>query len=637
MQGAVHLHAVLLHQVLGGQGVALALDALYLGQQLAYELAQGGVVVDDQACLALALDKFHGRYGAKDLCPVCGLLQAPMCYESTVAHMRLLYVASGLDAHELRHQTVEHVGVVVAMPCIRGGSESQVVHLLVGNVVEREEVGTCLLYGAAMHAKGIGIHARQELSRTVSEALVQVGMQVVQLVRIEVDLLQHLGIGDELLSEPVAHGRQVVGLGEVAYGNALASVDGTHPVAIGQVDAYGRTGIEVATQNGSLHHTRGDTLALLLLEARVHRAVVLEPLCILAEYLRAASSLAVQYVHITLPRSLQAQRVAIYLGEAVDEVHRALHLGNPLDGVLVEGVQRTGAVELEQKRDNLPLPVRLGKLHGLLQMRADALYLSPVEPSGGIYVLVQIALGILFQTAVHAVHDGLVGQGSGSLLLGIELLCLVLCDTLAVVVACRGKQEVVAALAHTLGHDGGVGDNLGKALELLGPNHGRGNGTVCLAKPFGREGRLELVRAIVMMYAVGKPHLTQVGEESLPVLALVRDGRVLQDVLQQMAYGQVVAAVLVPQDVASAKSRLCKVVDILLLPQAQVLEGRHTVAQQLYVGKAHLGVCEGVILHLSHFLSCPSWRWRSVHGTPAESCRSCGRMPSRSTGGWQSP
>ena len=55
------------------------------------------------------------------------------------------------------------------------------VHLLVGNVVEGEEVGTCLLDGAAMHAKGIGIHAGQELSRTMSKALVQVGVQVVQL------------------------------------------------------------------------------------------------------------------------------------------------------------------------------------------------------------------------------------------------------------------------------------------------------------------------------------------------------------------------------------------------------------------------------------------------------------------------
>ena len=173
-----------------------------------------------------------------------------------------------------------------------------------------------------------------------------------------------------------------------------------------------------------------------------------------------------------------------------------------------------------------------------------------------------------------------------------------LCDTLAIVVACRCKQEVVAALAHTLGHDGGVGDNLGKALELLGPNHGRGYGTVCLAKPLGREGRLELVSAIVVMYAVGKPHLTQVGEESLPVLALVHYGGVLQDVLQQTADGQVVAAVLVPQDVASAQGSLRQVVDILLLPQAQVLEGRHAVAQQLYVGKAHLGVWEGVIPHL---------------------------------------
>ena len=97
-------------------------------------------------------------------------------------------------------------------------------------------------------------------------------------------------------------------------------------------------------------------------------------------------------------------------------------------------------------------------------------------------------------------------------------------------------------------------------------------------------------------------------EESLPVLALVHYGGVLQDVFQQTADGQVVAAVLVPQDVASAQSRLRQMVDILLLPQAQVLECRHTVAQQLYVCKAHLGVWEGVIPHLQSPLSWSSWR-----------------------------
>ena len=401
-----------------------------------------------------------------------------------------------------------------------------------------------------MHTKGIGIHARQELSRTVSQAFVQVGVQVVQLMRVEVYHLHHLGIGDELLAESVALSRLVVGLGEIAYGDALATVNRTHPVAIGQVDAYGRTGIEVATQDGSLHHAGGDTLALLLLEARVHRAVVLEPLCILAEYLGAACCLAVQYIYISLPRRLEAERVAIHLGEAVDEVYDALRLANPFNSILVEGVERTSPVELKQEGDDILLLLVLGIFLSLFQMRADALQLGGVEPLGRVGVLREIAIGILFQTAVHSIHHWAVGIGSRSLLPGIEVLCLGLGDTLAVIVACRGKQEVVAALAHTLGHDVGRGDDGGEACKLLFADCRRRDGTICPFEPLGREGRQELVRAIVMMYAVGKPHLAQVGHESLPVLALASNGGMLENVLQKQTYAQVMLAVLVPKDVA---------------------------------------------------------------------------------------
>ena len=135
VQGGIHLYAILLHQALCRHGVALALYALYLGKQLAYVLAQGGVVVYLEHGLALSLYELHGRFGAEDAGPIRGLLQAPMCYESAVAHVRLLYLASGLDAHELRHESVEHISIVVALPCIGCGSESQLMHLLVGNVV----------------------------------------------------------------------------------------------------------------------------------------------------------------------------------------------------------------------------------------------------------------------------------------------------------------------------------------------------------------------------------------------------------------------------------------------------------------------------------------------------------------------
>ena len=250
----------------------------------------------------------------------------------------------------------------------------------------------------------------------------------------------------------------------------------------------------------------------------------------------------------------------------------------------------------------------------------------------------QIALSILFQTAVHAVHHGLVGHWSGSLLRCIEALGLLLGDTLAVVVAGRRCNEVLTALADTLWHDGWVGDDGQEFRKALPCDDGFGYHAVSLAEPFGREGRQELVRAVVVVYAVGKPHLAQVGEEGIPVLALVRYGRVQEYVLQQMPYVQVVTAVLVPKYVAPRQSRLGEVVHVLLLPQGQSLEGRHTVAEQLYVGKPQVFVCKEVIPHLCRlgFRPFSSVLYCAVSCIPWASCRSCGRRQNRSTGGWQS-
>ena len=158
---------------------------------------------------------------------------------------------------------------------------------MVGNIIEGKEVGSGFLYGAAMHTKSICIYARKNDARTMSEAFVQVGVQVIQLVSKIVNHLQHIFIGNEFLTETIAFGRIIISFGEIANGHALATMHRANPVAIRQIDANGRTGVKVATQYGSLHHTSSNALAFLLLETLVYRAVVLKPLSILAKNLSA--------------------------------------------------------------------------------------------------------------------------------------------------------------------------------------------------------------------------------------------------------------------------------------------------------------------------------------------------------------
>ena len=62
----------------------------------------------------------------------------------------------------------------------------------------------------------------------------------------------------------------VVGIGHIAYGHTLRAMLGTHPVAVWQVDADGRSWIEVACQDSSGDHLGRHALHVLLLEARIH-------------------------------------------------------------------------------------------------------------------------------------------------------------------------------------------------------------------------------------------------------------------------------------------------------------------------------------------------------------------------------
>ena len=108
VQGGVNLHGIVEDEFASGLVVALRTYALYFGEELAEEVAQGIIIVDFDVGLAVALDKL-------DNVVLLAVLVCPAGDELAVAHVRLLDVLARLDAHQLGHQAVEHEFVVLRL------------------------------------------------------------------------------------------------------------------------------------------------------------------------------------------------------------------------------------------------------------------------------------------------------------------------------------------------------------------------------------------------------------------------------------------------------------------------------------------------------------------------------------------
>ena len=137
MELRVNLHGVSLHQSLCHLEVAFALDALNFSKEFSEERAQLLVVVHLHISLSVSFHEFHHLLGLT-------LLVAPVSNQCTIAHVCLLDVVAQTDSHQLRHQSVHHVGIVLSLVSLTIRSQTQFLHLRVSQVIESEEVGTCL-------------------------------------------------------------------------------------------------------------------------------------------------------------------------------------------------------------------------------------------------------------------------------------------------------------------------------------------------------------------------------------------------------------------------------------------------------------------------------------------------------------
>ena len=402
-------------------------------------------------------------------------------------------------------------------------------------------------------------------------------MQVVGDISILVHQRHGLLVDNKLISESVALRCLVVGIGQVADGHTLRTVLLANPVGIRQIDADGGSRIFLTAKHRRTDYIGCNALHLRLAEAGIHRRMVLKPLRILADGLRALGGLQVLVFHDSLPGTFQSQRVAIYLDESVDEIHHALVLLHPGDAISVEIHEITCAIELHEQVDNVLLSLILGIFLSLEQPGydfPDGLTIKTIFLPNQFHHLA-VALGELGIETIRW-RSSVVGV----LHLGIEPLHFLLGHIL-IEVAGRSLHQVLAIrLVHALRHHLGVEDHgyqqseqVFLALSTLQRQFRLVDVLHQFIEEFLRESRLEFLAAIMMMDAAGEPYSLQINLESLEFLAFadisllwlsafadVRCQRlcllscsliVAIDCLQGLADAQVVLSLLIERDVTS--------------------------------------------------------------------------------------
>ena len=206
MKFGINLHRVTLNQVAGGIEITFALDALNFGQQFAKEAAHLDIVIDTHISFALHLDQFGRRMRRLGHTRV---VEHPVGHQSAIAHVGFFDGGSGLDAHELGERAVLEVGVVLRFVSVHVGRQTEFHELLIAQIVEGKEVGTCLFDGRPIGTQGVGVGTGEEASAAVSQTFVQVGVQVVAVVAVVGNEAAGRFVDDKLC----VHTRTVGGLG----------------------------------------------------------------------------------------------------------------------------------------------------------------------------------------------------------------------------------------------------------------------------------------------------------------------------------------------------------------------------------------------------------------------------------------
>ena len=176
-------------------------------------------------------------------------------------------------------------------------------------------------------------------------------MKIFVIVAIFVDQILRGLVDNKLRLEAITVCGLVVCVGKMSDRDALRANLFANPVRVGQVDADCRRRIQIAAQDGRRNNLCRNTFYLFFLETRIYGRMILKPLCVFTEFLRALCSCDVLKVDNSLPRCLQAERVSVRLRETIDKVDQILGSVNPKRRVFVESAEVARAIKLDELID----------------------------------------------------------------------------------------------------------------------------------------------------------------------------------------------------------------------------------------------------------------------------------------------
>ena len=228
-------------------------------------------------------------------------------------------------------------------------------------------------------------------------------MKVVTGVTIFSYHLDGILINSKLFKKTAAFSSLVVSRGKIGYGDRLRTMLSPYPVGIRQVDAYGCGWILVATKHSTTDGIGNNPLYMRFAEARVNRRVVLKPLGILAYGLSALASLEILIFHYAFPRALEAQRVAINLYEAVDEIYASVEFLQPLYRILVKGLEIACGVVVYKQADDFLLLLIFCIIAGFVQEEDNLLDCLAILAVKSPCFFLQLAI-ILHQSGIETVR-----------------------------------------------------------------------------------------------------------------------------------------------------------------------------------------------------------------------------------------
>ena len=132
--------------------------------------------------------------------------------------------------------------------------------------------------------------------------------------------------------------RLIIGIGDIADGDALRTIFCPYPVGIGKIDADSRRRILITAEHSCTDDIRRNTLNHRLTETRIYGRMILKPLGIAADCPGTLSGSFIDILHQSFPRAFQSQRITIDFDKAVDEIDGRIMLFQPFNTIFIESL-----------------------------------------------------------------------------------------------------------------------------------------------------------------------------------------------------------------------------------------------------------------------------------------------------------